>query len=37
MGDQIGWGIDLPFVQSVAESHGGSVSVDSSTERSTIF
>jgi signal transduction histidine kinase len=32
-----GWGIGLPFVKSVAESHGGSVSVDSSPELGTTF
>lgn len=32
-----GWGLGLPFVQSVAESHGGSVVVDSAEERGTTF
>lgn len=32
-----GWGIGLPFVKSVAESHGGSVVVDSSPELGTTF
>jgi len=32
-----GWGIGLPFVQDVAESHGGSVAVDSSPETGTTF
>jgi signal transduction histidine kinase len=32
-----GWGIGLPFVRSVAESHGGSVAVDSSPETGTTF
>jgi signal transduction histidine kinase len=32
-----GWGIGLPYVRSVAESHGGSVGADSSTERGTTF
>lgn len=32
-----GWGIGLPFVKAVAESHGGSVSVDSSPELGTTF
>jgi signal transduction histidine kinase len=36
-GDQDGWGIGLPFVQSVAESHGGSVAVDSSPATGTTF
>lgn len=32
-----GWGIGLPFVKQVAESHGGSVAVDSSHETGTTF
>jgi signal transduction histidine kinase len=32
-----GWGIGLPFVRGVAESHGGSIEVDSSIERGTTF
>ncbi|WP_165390769.1 sensor histidine kinase [Pseudoduganella lutea] len=32
-----GWGIGLPFVKQVAESHGGSVAVDSSQETGTTF
>jgi len=32
-----GWGIGLPYVRSVAESHGGSIGVDSSLERGTTF
>jgi signal transduction histidine kinase len=32
-----GWGIGLPFVRSVAESHGGSVAVDSSAALGTTF
>lgn len=32
-----GWGIGLPFVQNVAQSHGGSVVVDSSPEAGTTF
>ena len=32
-----GWGLGLPFVQNVAESHGGSVLVDSAQERGTTF
>lgn len=32
-----GWGIGLPFVQSVAESHGGSIAVDSAAETGTSF
>lgn len=33
----IGWGIGLPFVKAVVESHGGSVCVDSSAETGTTF
>lgn len=36
-GDQQGWGIGLPYVRGVAESHGGSIDVDSSAERGTTF
>jgi signal transduction histidine kinase len=36
-GDKEGWGIGLPYVRSVAESHGGSVGVDSSLRRGTTF
>jgi signal transduction histidine kinase len=32
-----GWGLGLPFVQNVVESHGGSVIVDSAKERGTTF
>ena len=32
-----GWGLGLPFVQSVAESHGGTVFADSAKERRTTF
>ncbi|QBE66422.1 sensor histidine kinase [Pseudoduganella lutea] len=32
-----GWGIGLQFVKTVAESHGGSVTVDSSPETGTTF
>lgn len=32
-----GWGIGLPYVQNVAESHGGSIAVDSSAETGTTF
>jgi signal transduction histidine kinase len=32
-----GWGIGLPFVKKVAESHGGSVTIDSAPERGTTF
>lgn len=32
-----GWGIGLPFVRDVAEGHGGSVTVDSSSARGTTF
>lgn len=33
----MGWGIGLPFVKAVAESHGGSVCVDSSASTGTTF
>lgn len=36
-GNQKGWGVGLPYVRAVAESHGGSVAVDSSDERGTTF
>ncbi|WP_141213274.1 sensor histidine kinase KdpD [Janthinobacterium sp. PC23-8] len=32
-----GWGIGLPYVQNVAESHGGSIGVDSSPATGTTF
>lgn len=32
-----GWGIGLPYVRAVAESHGGSVGLDSTPERGTTF
>jgi len=32
-----GWGIGLPFVRAVAESHGGSIAVDSAEGRGTTF
>ncbi|TWI66192.1 phospho-acceptor domain-containing protein [Pseudoduganella lurida] len=32
-----GWGVGLPYVRAVAESHGGSINVDSSAERGTTF
>jgi signal transduction histidine kinase len=32
-----GWGIGLPFVREVAESHGGSIAVDSAIDRGTTF
>jgi signal transduction histidine kinase len=32
-----GWGIGLPYVRSVAESHGGSVAADSAVTRGTTF
>ena len=34
-GEKRGWGIGLPYVRSVAESHGGSVQIDSAPERGT--
>lgn len=36
-GAQQGWGIGLPYVRAVAESHGGSIGLDSSEERGTTF
>ncbi|MDQ9169631.1 sensor histidine kinase [Oxalobacteraceae bacterium R-40] len=36
-GNRQGWGIGLPYVRSVAESHGGSVVVDSCVARGTTF
>jgi signal transduction histidine kinase len=36
-GNKEGWGIGLPYVRSVAESHGGSVTVDSAAARGTTF
>jgi signal transduction histidine kinase len=35
--DVKGWGLGLPYVRNVAESHGGSVVVDSAPERGTTF
>jgi signal transduction histidine kinase len=32
-----GWGIGLPYVRAVSESHGGSVTLDSALERGTTF
>lgn len=36
-GSEMGWGLGLPFVKRVAESHGGSVAVDSSKAMGTTF
>jgi signal transduction histidine kinase len=36
-GNTPGWGIGLPYVRTVAESHGGSVVIDSSVGRGTTF
>jgi signal transduction histidine kinase len=36
-GKKEGWGIGLPYVRNVAESHGGSVTVDSAAGRGTTF
>jgi signal transduction histidine kinase len=36
-GNKEGWGIGLPYVRSVAESHGGSIAVDSGAYRGTTF
>jgi signal transduction histidine kinase len=35
--DKKGWGIGLPYVRAVTESHGGSVGIDSSMGRGTTF
>ncbi|TQK03113.1 sensor histidine kinase KdpD [Herbaspirillum sp. SJZ107] len=35
--DRQGWGIGLPYVRAVAESHGGSIGLDTSQERGTTF
>ncbi|HZV64560.1 MAG TPA: HAMP domain-containing sensor histidine kinase [Telluria sp.] len=35
--EEEGWGIGLPFVRNVAESHGGSVTLDSSAAAGTTF
>jgi signal transduction histidine kinase len=32
-----GWGVGLPYVRAVAESHGGSIVVDSTVDRGTTF
>lgn len=34
---QPGWGIGLPYVRAVAESHGGSIGLDTTVERGTTF
>lgn len=36
-GNHQGWGIGLPYVRAVAESHGGSVEIDSHPARGTTF
>lgn len=36
-GPDQGWGIGLPYVRAVTESHGGSIGLDSSEERGTTF
>jgi signal transduction histidine kinase len=36
-GEAAGWGIGLPYVRSVAESHGGSIAVRSSMDHGTTF
>jgi signal transduction histidine kinase len=36
-GNKQGWGIRMPYVRSVAESHGGSIDLDSAEERGTTF
>lgn len=37
LGDPQGWGSGLSYVRAVAESHGGSIGLDSSHERGTTF
>lgn len=37
LGDSRGWGIGLSFVKKVAQSHGGSVTIDSAPGRGTTF
>jgi signal transduction histidine kinase len=32
-----GWGVGLPYVRSVAESHGGAITIDSASDRGTTF
>jgi len=32
-----GWGVGLPYIRAVAESHGGSIGLDSTLERGTTF
>lgn len=32
-----GWGVGLPYVRAVAESHGGAVTIDSAVQRGTTF
>lgn len=36
-GRKQGWGVGLPFVRAVAESHGGTIVLDSAQERGTTF
>lgn len=36
-GNKRGWGLGLPYVRGVAESHGGSIGVDSGDDRGTTF
>lgn len=36
-GGKPGWGVGLPYVRGVAESHGGSIAVDSAVGRGTTF
>lgn len=36
-GNHQGWGVGLPYVRAVAESHGGSVGIDSHPDRGTTF
>lgn len=36
-GNRQGWGLGLPLVRTVAESHGGSIGIESSIEKGTTF
>jgi signal transduction histidine kinase len=36
-GEQCGWGVGLPYVRAVAESHGGSITIDSGERDCTVF
>lgn len=36
-GKKPGWGVGLPYVRAVVESHGGAIVLDSAMERGTTF